>query len=128
MFILFVLLTRVYLVQHITQTTQNPDFIQKIISIKNGMRKNGLVLEKNILSLFHLSFFPSDHFLHTMAATPTLSQDIRTLTLDDKHFQIFNKLREKLQDVLMAVKAITAVCKKGQSGMADADTGRIGGE
>ena len=93
------------------------------------MRKNGLVLEKNILSLFHLSFFPSDHFLHTMAATPTLSQDIRTLTLDDKHFQIFNELREKLQDsdvLLMAVKAITAVCKKGQSGMADAD--RIGGE
>ena len=63
-----------------------------------------------------------------MAATPTLSQDIQTLTLDDKHFQIFNELQEKLQDVLMAVKAITAVRKKGQSGMADADTGRIGGE
>ena len=63
-----------------------------------------------------------------MAATPTLRQDIQTLTLDDKHFQIFNELQEKLQDVLMAVKAITAVHKKGRSGTADTDTGRIGGE
>ena len=47
-------------------------------------------------------------------------------TLDDKHFQIFNELRGKFQDILMAVKAIVAVHKKGRSGTADAD--RIGGE
>ena len=74
------------------------------------------------------ALLPPDHFLCTMAATPTLSQDSQTLTHDDKHFQIFNELQEKLQDldVLMAVKAITEVHKKGQSGMADAD--RMGGE
>ena len=56
----------------------------------------------------------------------TLSQDSRMFTLDDKHFQIFNELRGNFQDILMAVKAIVAVRKKGRSGTADAD--RIGGE
>ena len=54
-------------------------------------------------------------------ATPTLSQDSRTLTLDsdDKHLQIFNELRGKLQDLMMAVKAIVAARKKGRGGTAD---------
>ena len=56
----------------------------------------------------------------------TLSQDSQTLTLNDKHFQIFNELQGNCQDILMAVKAIVAVRKKGRSGTADAD--RIGGE
>jgi hypothetical protein len=69
---------------------------------------------------------PSDHFLRTLVGTPTLSQDSRTLTLDDNHLQIFNELRGKLQDILKAVKAIVGARKKGRSGRADADG--IGGE
>ena len=72
------------------------------------------------------ALLPSDQFLCTLAVTPTLSQDSRMLTLNDKHFQIFNELQGNFQDILMAVKAIVAVCRKGQSGTADAD--RIGGE
>ena len=69
------------------------------------------------------ALLPSDLFLRTLDATPSLSQDSRTLTLDDKHLQIFNELRVNLQDILMAVKAIVAARRKGRSGTAD-----VGGE
>ena len=45
--------------------------------------------------------------------------DSQTLTLDDKHLQIFNELHEKLQDILKAVKAIVAACKRDQGGTVD---------
>ena len=79
-----------------------------------------------VLHVGTFALLPSDQFLCTLAVTPTLSQDSRMLTLNDKHFQIFNELQGNFQDILMAVKAIVAVRKKGQSGTADAD--RIGGE
>ena len=72
------------------------------------------------------ALLPSDQFLRTLVATPTLSQDNRTLTLDDKHLQIFNELRGKLQDILMAIKAIVSARKKGRNRTADADG--MGGE
>ena len=71
-----------------------------------------------------VSLLPSDRFLRALDATPTLSQDSRTLTLDDKHLRIFNELRGKLQDIMMAVKAIVAARKKGRGGTADG----MGGE
>ena len=57
----------------------------------------------------------SDRFFHALTATPppTLSQDGRTLTLDDAQFQIFNELWGKLQDIWRAVKALVAACKNG---------------
>ena len=63
------------------------------------------------------ALLPSDRFLHTLDATPTLSQDCRTLTLDDKNFRIFNAMREtfKFPNILMAVKAIVAARKKGRN-------------
>jgi len=61
------------------------------------------------------ALLPSDRFLRTLDASPTLSQDSRTLTLDDKHLEIFNELRGKLQDVMMAVSAIVAARKKGRT-------------
>ena len=67
------------------------------------------------------ALLPSDRFLRTLVATPTLSQDGRTLTLDEKHLDIFNELRGKLQDILQAVKAIVAARKKGRGGTAGAD-------
>ena len=63
-----------------------------------------------------VGLLPSDQFLCTLAVTPTLSQDRQMLTLDDKHYQIFNELQGKFQDILMAVKAIVAICRKGQGG------------
>ena len=71
------------------------------------------------------ALLPSDGFLRTLVATPTLSQDSRTLTLDDKHLQIFNELRGKLQDISKAVKAIVAARKKGQGGTVDSDADRM---
>ena len=74
------------------------------------------------------ALLPSDRFLRTLSVdtTPILSQDGRTLTLDDKNLQIFNELRGKLQDILMAVNAIVAARKKGRSGTRTADG--MGGE
>ena len=43
-----------------------------------------------------------------------LSQDGRTLTVEETEIQLFNELRGKLQDVLKAVKAIVAARKKGR--------------
>ena len=65
----------------------------------------------------------SDRFLRALTATPppTLSQDGRTLTLDDAQFQIFNELRGKLQDILRAVKALVAARKNGQAVASNAD-------
>jgi hypothetical protein len=81
---------------------------------------------KETLRYIRARIYPSDLFLRTLDATPTLtvSQDSRTLTLDDKNLQIFNELRVKLQDILMAVKSIVAARKKGRSRTAD----RMGGE
>ena len=59
------------------------------------------------------ALLPSDRFLRILTATPTLSQDGRTLTVEDTQIQVFNELRGKLQDVLKAVKAIVAARKKG---------------
>src|ERR1700683_5539281 len=67
------------------------------------------------------ALLPSDRFLRTLTATTTLSQEGRTLTLDDTQLQIFNDLREKIQDILRAVKAIVAACKNGRGGALDAD-------
>jgi len=67
------------------------------------------------------ALLPSDRFLRTLTATPTLSQDGRTLTLDDTQLQIFNELRGNFQDILRAVKAIVAARKKGRGGAGDAD-------
>ena len=72
-------------------------------------------------NLIHIEFSDDESDLD---ATPTLSQDSRTLTLDDKHLQIFNELRGKLQDLMMGVKAIVAARKKGRGGTADG----MGGE
>jgi len=75
------------------------------------------------------ALLPSDRFLRTLpvdtTVTPILNQDRRTLTLDDK---IFNELRGKLQDILMAVNAIVAARKKGRSGTRTADRDGMGGE
>ena len=60
------------------------------------------------------ALLPSDRFLRILTATPTLSQDGRTLTVEETQIQVFNELRGKLQDVLKAVKAIVAARKKGR--------------
>ena len=65
----------------------------------------------------------SDLYLDT---TPTLSQDCRTLTLDDKNIRIFNAMRGNLPNILMAVKAIVAARKKGRRRTVTADG--MGGE
>ena len=69
------------------------------------------------------ALLPSDRSLRALTATPppTLSQDGRTLTLDDAQFQIFNELRGKLQDILRAVKALVAARKKGRAAASNAD-------
>ena len=69
------------------------------------------------------ALLPSDRSLRALTATPppTLSQDDRTLTLDDAQFQIFNELRGKLQDILRAVKALVAACKNGRAVASNAD-------
>jgi hypothetical protein len=67
------------------------------------------------------ALLPSDRFLRTLTATPTLSQDGRTLTLDDTQLQIFNELQGKLQGILRAVKAIVAARKKGRGRAGDAN-------
>ena len=74
------------------------------------------------------ALLPSDLFLRTLVTTPTLSQNNRILTLDDKHLQIFNELRGKLQEILMAVKAIVAARKKGRGRTLAADADGMGGE
>ena len=68
------------------------------------------------------ALLPSDRFLRALTATPppTLSQDGRTLTLDDAQFQIFNKLRGK--DIWRAVKALVAARKNGRAAVSNADT------
>lgn len=48
-----------------------------------------------------------------------LSQDGRTLTIEDMQIQIFNDLQGKLQDVLKAVNAIVAARKRSR-GKSDA--------
>jgi hypothetical protein len=53
--------------------------------------------------------------------TPILSQDRRTLTLDDTQIQVFGELQRKLQDILRAVKAIVAARKKTRSAARTAD-------
>src|ERR1700676_3480210 len=63
----------------------------------------------------------SDQFLRTLTATPTLSQDGRTLTLDDTQLQIFNELWGKLQDILRVVKAVVVARKKGRGGAGDVE-------
>jgi hypothetical protein len=72
----------------------------------------------------------SDRFLHILTATPTLSQDGRTLTVKDTQIQVFNKLQGKLQDVLKAVKAIVAAWKKGsgKSGAVSTNADGMDGE
>jgi hypothetical protein len=74
------------------------------------MKKNGLVLEKNTLP---------------PAKCQQLSKQ-RHCRPPTRHIQIFNELRGKLQDILMAVKAIVGARKKGRGGTAGAD--EIGGE
>jgi hypothetical protein len=64
---------------------------------------------------------PSDRFLRTLTATPTLSQDGQTLTLDDTQLQIFNDLQGKLQEISRAVKAIVAARKKGRGAAGSTD-------
>src|SRR5882762_140304 len=67
------------------------------------------------------ALLPSDRFLRTLTATPTLSQDGRTLTLDDTQLQIFNELLGKLQHIYREVKAVVAARKKGRGGAGDAE-------
>ena len=69
------------------------------------------------------ALLPSDRFLRALTATPppTLSQDGRTLTLDDAQLQIFNELRGKLQDILRAVNALVAARKNGRAAASNAD-------
>ena len=67
------------------------------------------------------ALLPSDRFLRTLTTIPTLSQDGRTLTLDDTQFQIFNELQGKLQELLRAVKAIVAARKKTRGAARNAD-------
>ena len=76
------------------------------------------------------ALLPSDRFLRILTATPTLSQDGRTLTVEDTQIQVFNELRGKLQDVLKAVKAIVAARKKGRrkSGAAGTNADGMDGE
>ena len=76
------------------------------------------------------ALLPSDRFLRILTATPTLSQDGRTLTVEDTQIQVFNELRGKLQDVLKAVKAIVAAGKKGRgkSGAAGTNADGMDGE
>ena len=72
----------------------------------------------------------SNWFLHILTATPTLSQDGHTLTIEETQIQVFNELWGKLQDVLKAVKAIVAAQKKGQgkSGTVGTDADGMDGE
>jgi hypothetical protein len=76
------------------------------------------------------ALLPSDRFLRILTATPTLSQDGRTLTIEETQIQVFNELWGKLQDVLKAVKAIVAALKKGQgkSGAAGTNADGMDGE
>ena len=95
-------------------------------SYEHGYHRNfRMVHQRNAaLHMGTYSLLPSDQFLRSLDATHTLYQDSWMLTLDDKHLQILNELRGKLQDIMMAVKAIVAACKKGRCGTADG----MGGE
>ena len=66
-----------------------------------------------VLHVGTYALLPSHWFLCTLTAIPTLSQDGRTLTLDDTQLKIFNELQGKLQDILKAIKGIVAARKKG---------------
>jgi hypothetical protein len=72
-------------------------------------------------SYTYLNTLPSDRFLRILTMTPILSQDRRTLTLDDTQIQVFGELQRKLQDILRAVKAIVAARKKTRSAARTAD-------
>ena len=63
----------------------------------------------------------SDRFLRILTVIHTLSQDRGTLTLDDPQIQVFGELQGKLQDILRAVKAIVAACKKTRGAARTAD-------
>jgi hypothetical protein len=93
-----------------------------------GYHRNFRTVHHAVLHMGTYALLPSDCFLRTLDATPgpTLSQDSRTLTLDDKHIRIFNELRAKLHEILMAVRALAAARKKGRGGMAGVDG--MGGE
>jgi hypothetical protein len=69
------------------------------------------------------ALLPSDRFLRTLTATPTLSQDGRTITLDDSQLGIFTELQGNLKEILRAVGAIVAARKKGRG--AASNTGGI---
>ena len=111
------------------QTTQNSDTIEisdlVVQTYEYAYHRNFRTVHQRNAALHTGTYalLPSDLFLRTLDATPSLSQDSRTLTLDDKHLQIFNELRVNLQDILMAVKAIVAARRRGRSGTAD-----VGGE
>ena len=72
------------------------------------------------------ALLPSDRFLCILTTTPTLSQDGRTLTVEDTQIQVFNELLGKLQDILKAVKAIVAARKKGRGKSGTAGTNADG--
>ena len=74
-----------------------------------------------VLHVGTYALLPSDRFLCILTVIPTLSQDRRTLTLDDTQIQVFGELQGKLQDILRAVKAIVAARKKTHSAAHTAD-------
>ena len=53
----------------------------------------------------YLPCFHCDHFLCTLTAIPTSSQDHQTLTLDKTHIQVFNQLQGRLQYIVKVVKS-----------------------
>ena len=67
------------------------------------------------------ALLPSDQFIHTLTATPTLSQDGQTSLMILTQLQIFNDLQENFQDILRAVKAIVAARKNGRGRAGNAD-------
>jgi hypothetical protein len=67
------------------------------------------------------ALLPSDRFLRTLIATPTLNQDGQMLNLDDTEIQVFNQLQAKLQDVLKAIRAIVGARKKGRGKSGEAN-------
>jgi hypothetical protein len=89
-----------------------------------GVHQRNAVL--NIISFVHVH---SDCFLCLLPGTPSLSVDARTLRLEEKPFEIFSELRQKLGQVGEADKFLKAARRKGvKNVIMNDDDGRGSGD
>jgi hypothetical protein len=71
---------------------------------------------------------PSDCFLCLLPGRPSLSTDARTLRLEEKDFEIFLGVKQKLEQVGQAVKFLKAARRKGVQNMVTNEGGGGGSE